>query len=149
MPEYSPDIDYRAHPELYDIGRGEQGVLIVQPYKDELLPLWRYKDVPAAQGAIAALAQKYQAYRAAGDFVGMDMTRKYMQMGYTRSRRYAMHAGGRKYAADGTDLPYQLSDPRKIEVAKLYKVAWRQIADDPIYQQRKAEHRQRRAQASA
>ena len=27
----------------------------------------------------------------------MDMTRKFIQMGYTRSRRYANHAGGRKY----------------------------------------------------
>ena len=33
-------LDVRAHPELYRVGRGEQGVLRVQPYKDELLPLW-------------------------------------------------------------------------------------------------------------
>jgi hypothetical protein len=32
MVTYALDIDYRAHPELYAIGRGEQGVLTVQPY---------------------------------------------------------------------------------------------------------------------
>ena len=45
-------------------------------------------------------------YKARGDFVGMDMARKFLQMGYTRSRRYANHKGGRKYAEDGeTILP--------------------------------------------
>ncbi len=148
MPAYSPEIDYRAHPERYDIGRGEQGVLIVQPYKGELLPLWRYKDVPSATAAIAALTAKYAEYRAAGDFVGMDMARKYLQMGYTRARRYAMHAGGRKYRPDGSELPYALSDPRKVEVATRYKAAWRQVANDPEYQQRKAAHRLLCAQAA-
>lgn len=142
MPDYSPEIDYRAHPECYAIGRGEQGVLIVEPYKSELLPLWRYKNVTLAKEAIAAITRKYAEYRAQGDFVGMDMARKYVQMGYTRARRYAMHKGGRKYAEDGSELPYHLSDPEKIEVAKLYKIAWRAVTDDPDYQQRKAQHRQ-------
>ncbi|MFS0725323.1 DUF4385 family protein [Paenibacillus sp. 1P07SE] len=30
-------LDLRAHPELYTIGRGEQGVLMVEPYKSEIL----------------------------------------------------------------------------------------------------------------
>ena len=29
--------DFRARPELYRVGRGEQGVLLVEPYKSELL----------------------------------------------------------------------------------------------------------------
>lgn len=35
--------DFRAHPELYRIGKGEQGVLLVEPYKNEILPHWRFK----------------------------------------------------------------------------------------------------------
>ena len=35
-------IDFRNHPELYKVGRGEQGVLTAAPYKSELLPLWRF-----------------------------------------------------------------------------------------------------------
>ena len=38
--DYSLDfqaIDFRQQPELYQIGRGEQGVLLVEPYKSELL----------------------------------------------------------------------------------------------------------------
>ena len=35
-------IDFRERPELYRVGRGEQGVLLVEPYMVELLPLWRF-----------------------------------------------------------------------------------------------------------
>jgi hypothetical protein len=44
--DYSLDftmIDFRAHPELYRIGKGEQGVLLVEPYKSEILPHWRFR----------------------------------------------------------------------------------------------------------
>ena len=40
--DYSLDyahLDLRAHPELYRVGVGEQGVLLVQPYKSEFLPV--------------------------------------------------------------------------------------------------------------
>ena len=40
---WKSDIDYRKNPHLYKIGRGQQGVLICQPYKSELHPLWKFK----------------------------------------------------------------------------------------------------------
>jgi hypothetical protein len=36
-------INFRQQPELYQIGKGEQGVLMVEPYKSEILPHWRFK----------------------------------------------------------------------------------------------------------
>lgn len=36
-------LDFRKNPELYRVGVGEQGVLLVQPYKSELVSLWRFK----------------------------------------------------------------------------------------------------------
>ena len=36
-------IDFRKEPEKYVIGKGEQGVLLVEPYKSEILPHWRFK----------------------------------------------------------------------------------------------------------
>ena len=35
-------IDFRKRPELYRVGKGEQGVLLVEPYKSEILPHWRF-----------------------------------------------------------------------------------------------------------
>ena len=98
--DYSLDhdaLDLRAHPELYTVGRGEQGVLRVQPYKSELLPLWEFATVEKATRSSAALEEAFAGYLAEGDFVGADMARKFLQMGYTRARRYANHRGGRKY----------------------------------------------------
>ena len=80
-------IDLRRHPGMYKIGRGEQGVFHAEPYKSELLPLWSFKDAKAAKKAADDIYERFLDYKAEGDFVGMDVARKYLQMGYTRSRR--------------------------------------------------------------
>jgi hypothetical protein len=93
--DYSLDfksINFRERPDLYRVGKGEQGVLLVEPYKGELLPHWRFKT--------------FLAYLKAEDFPGADMARKFLQMGWTRARRYANHKGGRKYDQQtGAELP--------------------------------------------
>lgn len=140
---YDDAVDYREHPALYRIGRGEQGVFHVQPYKSELLPLWRFRDVPAAETSAAAVYGRYIAYREAADFVGMDMARKYLQMGYTRARRYANHRSGRKRGPDGEPLPQSPPDPEKAAAAAVFRERWRVVAEDPAYLRLKAEHRRR------
>ncbi|TKA70459.1 hypothetical protein B0A49_03813 [Cryomyces minteri] len=87
----------------YRIGRGEQGVLTFEPYKSALLPLWRFRTVAIAKQSSAELWARFVAYDEAADFVGMDMCRKFVQMGMTRAKRYANHKGGRKYVK-GTPL---------------------------------------------
>jgi len=136
-----PSVDARAHPETYRIGRGEQGVLTVEPYKSELLPLWAFRTPAVARDSAAALYGRYSAYREEGDFVGMDMARKFLQMGYTRSRRYANHAGGRKYGRDGVELPRAAEpDEEKVASASIFYEAWRRVTADPVYQERKKLH---------
>ncbi len=135
------DVDYRVHPELYEVGRGERGVFGVQPYKGELLPLWTIRTPQEARKAAAALTARFEEYGEAGDFVGMDMARKYLQMGYTRARRYANYRGGRKHDPDGAPVPFGSGDPIKAEVAEIYRVAWRAAAADPHYTRMKGERR--------
>ncbi len=102
MAKFNYDLDFktlnfREHPELYRIGKGEQGVLLIEPYKSELLPHWRFKDPEVAEESSSKLSQMFQDYLAAEDFPGADMARKFLQMGWTRARRYANHKGGKKY----------------------------------------------------
>lgn len=92
-------LDMRAHPELYRVGRGEQGVLSVEPYKSEILPHWRFRTPDIAAESADAILALYNDYKQHHDFVGMDMSRKFLQMGFTRSRRYANHRSGRKYSS--------------------------------------------------
>ncbi len=144
--DYSQDfenIDFRQHPELYRVGRGEQGVLLVEPYKSELLPHWRFKTPEIARKSADKLYEMFLAYKAQGDFVGMDMARKYIQMGYTRSRRYANHKSGRKYATDGkTVLPLD-EDPEKAESARIFYETWQLVREDQEYQRLMEQHRLR------
>ncbi|MYL61698.1 DUF4385 family protein, partial [Virgibacillus halodenitrificans] len=88
-------INFREQPELYRVGRGEQGVLMVEPYKSEILPYWRFKTPEIAKESADKIYQKYLEYKENDDFIGMDMARKFLQMGYTRSRRYANYKGGK------------------------------------------------------
>jgi Domain of unknown function (DUF4385) len=109
--------DFRQHPELYRVGVGEQGVLLVQPYKSEILPYWKFKNVELATVASQKIYSLFEEYLAKQDFVGADMARKFLQMGFTRSRRYANHTSGKKFedsCADKTkDLKYPYSSGSK------------------------------------
>ncbi len=143
-------IDFRARPELYRIGRGEQGVLTAEPYKSEILPHWRFRTPEVAQESAEIIYMMFLAYKADGDFVGMDMARKFLQMGWTRSRRYANHASGRKYDARGKLLPQdvgsEISD--KARSAHIFKDYYDRARQDPDYQKLKKAHQKRRSQAT-
>lgn len=135
------DTDFRAHPELYRVGKGEQGVLMVEPYKSELLPLWRFATPEVAEESAAALYQAFLTYLGQGDFVGADMARKFLQMGYTRARRYANHAGGRKYDAAGLVKPREL-DPLKAQSASIFAAAWKKARENETYLDLKRQHQE-------
>ncbi|WP_338541092.1 DUF4385 domain-containing protein [Paenibacillus tundrae] len=141
------ELDLRKQPELYTVGRGEQGVLMVEPYKSEILPHWRFKTPEIATESSQKIYALFLEYKEQGDFVGMDMARKFLQMGYTRARRYTNHKGGRKYSKeDGSILPYQ-NDKVKAEAAAIFKAQWEIAKSDSDYVQMKKEHRENYEQA--
>ncbi|MDU4093837.1 MAG: DUF4385 domain-containing protein [Pantoea sp.] len=135
-------IDFRQQPELYQVGRGEQGVLLVEPYKSEILPHWRFRTPAIARESAEKIMALFEDYRQQDDFVGMDMARKFIQMGFTRARRYANHPGGKKYDAERQVLPQQL-DAEKVESATIFKGYWDKIRADDDYLRRKKAHQQR------
>jgi hypothetical protein len=135
-PEY--DIDFREHPEEYEIGRGEEGAFKVQPYKEELLDLWTIKSLDEAEQAAERIYEQFEQYRRNDEFPGMDMSRKYLQMGWTRSLRYAKYPGGRKYDDDGTERePQEWYDEEKYEISQVYREYLDQVRNDEEYQRRK------------
>ncbi|SFC01790.1 protein of unknown function [Alkalibacterium subtropicum] len=136
------NIDFREQPELYRVGRGEQGVLMVEPYKSEILPHWRFKTPEIAKESSDKIYQIYLEYKEAGDFVGMDMARKYLQMGYTRSRRYANYKGGRKYDENGEVKERQI-DEEKAESAAIFEEKWKIVREDEEYLKLKKEHQKK------
>lgn len=123
--DYSLDyenLDLSKHPELYRIGRGEQGVLMVQPYKREILPHWRFKTIKEAKKSSQTIYKMFLAYLKQDDFVGADMARKFLQMGWTRARRYSNHKGGRKYdPVSGNELPRTVNEEKAKAAAIFYE----------------------------
>jgi Domain of unknown function (DUF4385) len=142
--DYSIDfktLNFRQHPELYTIGRGEQGVLMVEPYKSEILPYWKFKTPEIAFQSAQRIYKLFLSYKAQDDFVGMDMARKFLQMGYTRSRRYANHKSGRKYdKGSKVQLPRE-EDPVKAESAKIFYEKWQLAKGDSEYIEMALRHR--------
>ena len=68
MPAFNYNLDFkttdfRQHPELYRVGKGEQGVLLVKPYKSEILPHWRFKTPDVAQKSAEAIYRIFLAFK--------------------------------------------------------------------------------------
>jgi hypothetical protein len=136
-------IDFRARPDLYRVGKGEQGVLLVEPYKSEILPHWQFRTPEVARESADAIYGLFLAYKAAEDFVGMDMARKFLQMGFTRARRYANHKSGRKWSPDRSEtLPLDV-DPVKAESAQIFYARYARAKNDPDYLRMKDEDQAR------
>ncbi len=156
--DYSLDfktIDFRSSPERYRVGKGEQGVLLVEPYKSEILPYWRFKTPEIAQESSEKIYNLFLDYLDQDDFVGADMARKFLQMGYTRSRRYANHKSGRKYkknpqkegskeaqAKARKDILPNEVDTVKAECAAFFKEKWMQAKTNEKYLQLLQEHKE-------
>ncbi len=136
------NIDFREQPELYRVGRGEQGVLMVEPYKSEILPHWRFKTPEIARESSDKIYQMYLDYKEEDDFVGMDMARKFLQMGYTRSRRYANYKGGRKYDKNG-EVNERDIDEEKAESATIFEEKWKTVREDEDYLKLKKAHQKK------
>lgn len=126
-------LDLRRQPELYRVGVGEQGVLLVEPYKAEILPHWKFATPEKARESTQAIRALFDRYLDDDDFVGADLARKFLQMGFTRARRYANHRGGRKYAPSGEELPRSVEDEVKAESAKIFFEAWKEAEAVPRY----------------
>ena len=112
MIEFDYDLDYKntlfkPNDPRYRIGRGEQGVLLVRPYTDVICKHWRFKTPKIAQESAVKIYNLYNSYKEKKDFAGMDMCRKFLEMGFTRSRRYANHRNGKKYNKEGKVIPQE------------------------------------------
>ncbi|WP_460910711.1 DUF4385 domain-containing protein [Spirosoma areae] len=148
-------IDFREHPEKYKVKIGEMGVLTAMPYKAEILPYWRFKTPEIARESSEKIYQLFLAYKENGDFIGMDMARKFLQMGYTRARRYANHASGQKYdgpvptdkkgqsGAHGREQLPRVEDPMKAESARIFYGKYLEAREDAEYKRMKKEWQQK------
>ena len=140
MIEFDYNLDYKntlfkPNDKRYRIGRGEQGVLLVRPYTDVICRHWRFKTLKEAKVSSQKIFDMYLDYRIQKDFVGMDMCRKFLEMGFTRARRYANHKDGKKYGKNGKVLPQEKdwATSEKAKSAKRFKEFRDLVTQDEFY----------------
>ena len=143
MKEFDYDLNYKElnftneeTRQLYRIGRGEQGVLLVRPYTNDICAHWRFKTPDEAVESSNHIFGMYLDYRDEEDFIGMDMCRKFLEMGFTRARRYANHNSGRKYKKGTKEVLPQEPDhmtSKFAESARIFKKVRDYVAKSPAY----------------
>jgi len=143
MKEFDYDLDYKSLDftdeevrKLYRIGRGEQGVLLVRPYTNAICSHWRFKTPQEAVVSSNKIYAMYLDYKDEKDFIGMDMCRKFLEMGFTRARRYANHNSGRKYKKGTKEvLPQEPDHATSIyaQSAGIFKKVRNIVAKSEIY----------------
>ena len=128
MKEFDYELNYKTldfsleeNRKLYRIGRGEQGVLLVRPYTNDICTHWKFRTPEIAVKSSNRIFGMYLDYRDQKDFIGMDMCRKFLEMGFTRARRYANHNSGKKYDSEGNVRP-QETDHATSKYAKSAKI---------------------------
>ena len=145
MKEFDYSIDYKntlfePNDPRYRIGRGEQGVLLIRPYTENICKHWRFKTVQEARISSSRIYEIYTEYRREKDFVGMDMCRKFLEMGFTRARRYANHRNGKKYDTEGNVLPQEKdwATSEKAISARIFKQMRDEVTSDKVYMDMRA-----------
>ena len=80
-------------------------------------------------------------YLKRGEFVGADLARKYLQMGFTRARRYANYKGGKKYdpSNDYIQLKKGTGSPGKVASAEIFYKKWQEAESHSLYKNLKSE----------
>ena len=142
MIEFDYKLDYKKlyftdkeTRKLYRIGRGEQGVLLVRPYTNDICKYWRFKTLKEAEVSSQKIFDMYLDYRIQKDFIGMDMCRKFLEMGFTRARRYANHKDGNKYDSNGKVKPQEKdwATSEKAKSARRFKEFRDLVTKDEFY----------------
>ena len=143
MKEFDYDLNYKElnftdeeSRQLYRIGRGEQGVLLVRPYTNDICAHWRFKTPDEAVKSSNKILDMFLDYWLEEDFIGMDMCRKFLEMGFTRARRYANHNSGRKYKKGTKEVLPQEPDhmtSKFAESARIFKKVRDYVAKSPAY----------------
>jgi len=151
MKEFDYDLDYKSLDftneetrKLYRIGRGEQGVLLVRPYTNDICAHWRFKTPKIAMMSAHTIFDMYLDYLEEKDFIGMDMCRKFLEMGFTRARRYANHNSGRKYKKGTKEVLPQEEDnlsSKYAESARVFKKVRDIVAKSDVYVKMRKEWR--------
>lgn len=123
----------------------EVGVLSY-PLSKTIVRMWRFSTPEQARRSADQLYRVGKGYldqatgpRSLEMFLRADLVRKFLQMGYTRARRYWNHSSGRKYDAQGRVRPFDRTDNDKLQSSNIFRVHWERFIQLRRYQDLKVD----------
>tara|TARA_A200000159_G_C7331017_1_gene342924 strand:+ start:1990 stop:2418 length:429 start_codon:yes stop_codon:yes gene_type:complete len=75
------NINYKLKPLMYEVTNDLGGMYICEPYKTDLLSAWKFADSKVSKSSALKLKEMFFEYVKQGDFVGADLTKKYLKAG--------------------------------------------------------------------
>ena len=140
MKEFDYDLDYKSLDftdaetrKLYRIGRGEQGVLLVRPYTNDICAHWRFVDEPTARKSADKIYQMFCRFKTKRDFIGMDME-EILEMGFTHVVMLIIPVEGSTIKCLVKSDPSTRLENKKTKSAAIFKEVRDKAAYDPEYQ---------------
>ncbi len=79
------NINYKDDPLVYAVTDDCGGMYICEPYKTEILKVWKFTSIEGAKKSSKDILEMFKLYVKNCDFIGADMARKYLQAGSKRS----------------------------------------------------------------
>jgi len=116
---------------------------LVRPYTNDICTHWKFRTPEIAVKSSNRIFGMYLDYRDQKDFIGMDMCRKFLEMGFTRARRYANHNSGKKYDSEGNVRPQEPdhATSKYAESARIFKKVRDIVAKSDTYVKMRKEWR--------
>jgi hypothetical protein len=137
----SVKTDFRKHPQKYRVGRETTTVLLAEPYKSELLDRLAYENYREASRSAQAIFRLFEAYRSKEDFIGMDMAKKVLYVGFVNARREAARQAVVKDSGGQTrPLAPDWMSADKSRAATVFFRYYRRIIRDPKYLNARRRH---------
>jgi len=82
--KWDHNINYKESPLFYEVTEDCGGMYTCEPYKTEIIECWKFLNLEVATKSASKILSMFYNYVRDGDFVGADMTRKYLQAGSSR-----------------------------------------------------------------
>jgi len=79
--KWKHDINYKLKPLLYEVTNDLGGMYVCEPYKTDLLQVWKFKDAQTSKSSASKIKDMFFDYIKKKDFVGADLAKKYLKAG--------------------------------------------------------------------
>ena len=77
-------INYKDYPLKYEISEDCDGMYMCEPYRTKLIKHWKFSTTEVAEKSAKEILSIFEEYVNDGDFVGADLSQKYLLAGSTK-----------------------------------------------------------------